>query len=86
MLSTEAGKSWLQGISQFSGEAETIRESAQKVEQTLRLKIEELTAQLANNQSPTDDWAVAQDVEKTLKVNLEAIKITQDELDRKARL
>ena len=69
-----------------SGEAETIRESAQKVEHTLRLKIEELTAQLANNQSPTDDWAVAQDVEKTLKVNLEAIKITQDELDRKARL
>ena len=25
------------------------------------------------------------DVEKTLKVNLEAIKITQDELNRKAR-
>ena len=68
-----------------SGEAETIRESAQKVEHTLRLKIEELTAQLANNQSPTDDWAVAQDVEKTLKVNLEAIKITQDELNRKGR-
>jgi len=69
-----------------SGEAETIRESAQKVEHTLRLKIEELTAQLANNQTPTDDWAVAQDVEKTLKVNLEAIKITQEELNRKARL
>ena len=69
-----------------SGEAETIRENAQKVEHTLRLKIEELTAQLANNQSPTDDWAVAQDVEKTLKVNLEAIKITQEELNRKAGL
>ena len=50
-----------------SGEAETIRENAQKVEHTLRLKIEELTAQLANNQSPTDEWALAQEVEKTLK-------------------
>ena len=69
-----------------SGEAETIRENAQKVEHTLRLKIEELTAQLANNQSPTDEWALAQDVEKTLKVNLEAIKITQEELNRKAGL
>ena len=69
-----------------SGEAETIRENAQKVEHALRLKIEELTAQLANNQSPTDEWALAQDVEKTLKVNLEAIKITQEELNRKASL
>ena len=69
-----------------AGEAEIIRENAQKVEHTLRLKIEGLTAQLANNQSHTDDWAVAQDVEKTLKVNLEAIKITQEELNRKAGL
>ncbi len=69
-----------------SGEAETIRENAQKVEHALRLKIEELTAQLANNQAPTDEWALAQDVEKTLKMNLEAIKITQEELNRKARL
>jgi GAF domain-containing protein len=69
-----------------SGEVETIRESAQKVEHGLRLKIEELTAQLSNNQSPDDEWALAQDVEKTLKVNLEAIKITQEELNRKTRL
>jgi GAF domain-containing protein len=68
-----------------SGEAETIRENAQKVEHALRLKIEELTAQLSNNQSPTDEWALAQEVENTLKVNLEAIKITQEELNRKAR-
>jgi GAF domain-containing protein len=69
-----------------SGEVETIRENAQKVEHALRLKIEELTAQLANNQTPTDEWALVQDVEKTLKVNLEAIKITQEELKRKTRL
>ena len=69
-----------------SGEAETIRENAQKVEHALRLKIEELTAQLANNAVHTDEWSLAQDVEKTLKVNLEAIKITQEELNRKANL
>ena len=67
-----------------SGEAQSIRENAQKIEQALRLKIEELTAQVATNQSPTDEWVLAQEVEKTLKVNLEAIKITQEELDRKA--
>jgi len=67
-----------------SGEAQSIRENAQKIEHALRLKIEELTAQVAANQSPTDEWVLAQEVEKTLKVNLEAIKITQEELDRKA--
>ena len=67
-----------------AGESQTVRENAQKIEHALRLKIEELTAQLATNQSPTDEWAMAQEVEKILKVNLEAIKITQEELDRKA--
>src|SRR5688572_21363718 len=58
-----------------SGELETIRGNAERVERELRLKIEELTAQLTTSES--DEWALAKEVEKTLKVNLEAIKITQ---------
>jgi hypothetical protein len=68
-----------------SGELEALRQHAEKIERDLRAKVEELTAQLATNHSRSNDWALAEDVEKTLKMNLEAIKITQEELDRKAR-
>ncbi|HEX6226566.1 MAG TPA: GAF domain-containing protein [Chryseolinea sp.] len=64
---------------------EKIRENAEKTERALRLKVEELTEQLAKGQSRTDEWAIAGDVEKALKINLEAIKITQEVLDRKVR-
>ena len=67
-----------------SGELEIIREKANRAERELRLKIEELTAQLTNNQTHTNDWTVVDEVEKTLKMNLEALKITQEELNRKA--
>ncbi len=67
-----------------SGEVEIIREKANRTERELRLKIEELTTQLTQTQTHTDDWAIAEEVEKTLKMNLEAIKITQEELTRKA--
>jgi GAF domain-containing protein len=67
-----------------SGELEIVREKANRTERELRLKVEELTAQLAKSSTHADDWDVAQEVEKTLKMNLEAIKITQEELNRKA--
>ncbi len=67
-----------------SGELETIREGAQRTERELRSKIEELTNQLSKSPVRADDWAVAEEVEKTLKISLEAIQITQDELNRKA--
>jgi GAF domain-containing protein len=66
-----------------SVELEITREKANRTERELRLKIEELTAQRTNYQAPTDDWAVVDEVEKTLKMNLEAIKITQEELNQK---
>jgi GAF domain-containing protein len=67
-----------------SQEAESVRQSAQKMEEELRLQIEELSKQLSKAQSRPDDWAVAEDVEKTFRINLDAIKITQEELHRKA--
>ncbi|HYI78653.1 MAG TPA: GAF domain-containing protein [Chryseolinea sp.] len=67
-----------------SSDLEAIREHAEKVERELRRQVEELNARLSNGPK-AEDWAVAEDVERTLKMNLEAIKITQEELDRKAR-
>ncbi|HZB11485.1 MAG TPA: GAF domain-containing protein, partial [Chryseolinea sp.] len=66
-----------------SSDLEAIRENAEKVERELRRQVEELNARLSNGPK-AEDWAVAEDVERTLKMNLEAIKITQEELDRKA--
>jgi GAF domain-containing protein len=67
-----------------SSDLKVFREHAEKVEGELRRQVEELNARLANR-TKAEDWAEAEDVEKTLKMNLEAIKITQEELDRKAR-
>lgn len=66
-----------------SAELEIVREKANRTERELRLKVEELTAQLTKSPTRTDDWEAAQEVEKALKLNLEAIKITQEELNRK---
>jgi GAF domain-containing protein len=65
-------------------ELEKVREQATKNEHELKLKIEDLSRQLAEKPAHSDDWAVAEEVEKALKLNLEAIKITQEELSRKA--
>jgi len=47
------------------------------------LKIEELSQQLAKTPAQGDDWGVAMDVEKALRINLQALQLTQEELDRK---
>lgn len=67
-----------------SGESDAARERASQVEHKLRSKIEELSVQLSKAQARSDEFAVAEELEKTLKLNLEAIKITQEELSRKA--
>jgi hypothetical protein len=67
-----------------SSDLKAFRERAEKIEAELRRQVEELSAQLSNRPR-VEDWAIAEDVEKTLKMNLDAIKITQEELDRKTR-
>lgn len=46
--------------------------------------IEELQRKLDAKPARSDDWAVAEEVERTLRTNLDALKITQEELTRKA--
>ena len=67
-----------------SNELENARSSWQTREKELTRQITELNDQLSKLKSRPDDWAVAEQLGETLRINLEAIKITQDELRRKA--
>jgi GAF domain-containing protein len=42
----------------------------------------ELAEERAKKTSRSDDWTVAEEVERVLRINLEALKITREELDR----
>ncbi len=54
-------------------------------EREYRMKLKELEKQLAQMPEKGDDRAVAEELEKTLSIHLEALKITQEEeLGRKA--
>lgn len=46
-------------------------------------RIKELERELAQKPEKGDDWEIAAELEKTLSVQLEALKITQEELNRK---
>jgi hypothetical protein len=47
--------------------------------------IESLKTTVARKPVRSDDWQVAEEVEKTFRVNLEALQITQEELNRKVK-
>jgi hypothetical protein len=47
-------------------------------------KIRTLQEELSK-QPNQDDWAIAHEVEKTFRINLEAIKLTREELDTKRK-
>ncbi len=47
--------------------------------------VAELQQQLAQKPARSDDWQLAEEVEKTLQLQLEALQITQEELTRKSR-
>jgi GAF domain-containing protein len=61
-----------------------LKDELTKKERDYQTRIKELEVKLSQKPVRSDDWAVAEEVEKTLKMNLEAIKITRQELERKA--
>ncbi len=71
-------------VGQHNGELISAKSKVSAVEQEYRQKIEELEKQLAQKPKQGDDWELAKEVENTLKINLEALKITQEELHHKA--
>jgi putative methionine-R-sulfoxide reductase with GAF domain len=60
-----------------------LREELAKKERDYHTRIKELEVRLNQKPARSDDWALAEEVEKTLRVNLEALKINQQELERK---
>ncbi len=70
--------------SDHSGELASAKTKVFSLEHEYRQKIEELEKQLALKPKQGDDWALAQEVERTLQINLDALKITQEELRYKA--
>lgn len=66
-----------------SGDLESAKAALNRAEQQYQARIQELESQLAKSSVKSTDWEEAEDLARVLKINLEALKITQEELDRK---
>jgi len=64
-------------------ELQKTRHELSILQQQFRTRVEELERQLDAKPLRSDDWQRAEEVENMLKINLEAIKITQSELNLK---
>jgi len=73
------------GGKSVQGEMAGLRAQLEKKEREYQVRIEELSRQLAQKPLHGEDWEIAAEVEKSLKINLEALQITQEQLDRKLR-
>jgi len=71
------------GVKSVQGEMTGLRAQLEKKEREYQARIEELSRQLAQKPPQGEDWEIASELEKSLKINLQALQITQEELDRK---
>jgi len=71
------------GVKAVQSEVTDLKSRLEKKEREYQARIEELKAQLAQKPVHGDDWELASEVEKALKLNLQALQITQEELNRK---
>ena len=71
------------GSKAVQSEVTDLKSRLEKKEREYEARIEELKAQLAQKPIHGDDWELASEVEKALKLNLQALQITQEELNRK---
>ncbi len=73
----------LKGNSISTSELENHKAQSIRKEQEFQATIDVLKKQLLEKPAHGEDWELAKEVEKTLKINLEALEITQAELTRK---
>jgi putative methionine-R-sulfoxide reductase with GAF domain len=66
-----------------TAEIDLVRKEFARKEQVYLQQINELEQKLAQKPARSDDWALAEEVEKSLRHQLEALRITQEELDKK---
>ena len=71
------------GMKSVQSEVTDLKSRLEKKEREYQARIEELKARLAQKPIHVDDWELASEVEKALKMNLQALQITQEELNRK---
>jgi putative methionine-R-sulfoxide reductase with GAF domain len=64
-------------------ELQQVKEDASRKEQEYHNKVRELERKLAERPAQTLDWELAEQVEKDLRAQLEALRITQEELNKK---
>jgi hypothetical protein len=81
-MSAESLHSQEEEMRQNMEELTATQEEMSRKERDYILKIKELEASL-KDPARGDDWAVASEMERTLKVNLEAIRVAQEELEAK---
>jgi putative methionine-R-sulfoxide reductase with GAF domain len=75
----------LGNISGTTGKLEEATLTLERKERALLDKIATLEKELARKPARSDDWELAEEFAKSLKINLEALEITQQELARKTR-
>jgi putative methionine-R-sulfoxide reductase with GAF domain len=70
----------LQSQLSSSGGHDELVHTLKEKEQSYLSRIQELESRLAQKPEKGDDWAIAEEVERALKINLEALKITREAL------
>jgi GAF domain-containing protein len=66
-------------------ETEALKADFARREHEHMSRVQELEKQLSQLPAKGDDWQLAEEMEKTLSIHLEALKITGEELNRKAK-
>ncbi len=86
-------KSYIQRIDELESqqgsatpeELNVLRHKLAEQEKQFAAKTEELQRELNQKPVRSDDWEIAEEVGKTLRVNLEALRITQEELNQQRK-
>ena len=81
-MATESLRSQEEEMRQNMEELTATQEEMARKESDYLLRIKELEEK-SQNITPGDDWAIAAEMERHLKINLEALKITQDTLSKR---
>jgi GAF domain-containing protein len=67
-------------------ELESVKNSYKVLEDQYLQQIKKMEHQLAEKTTKSDDWAIADELNKTLRINLQALQLTQEELRRKQKV
>jgi transcriptional regulator with GAF, ATPase, and Fis domain len=73
----------VESSAEWSSQIERLKTDLQHKEIVHTRQVRDLQAELSAKPAKGDDWKVAEEIEKTLKFQLEALRITEEELSKK---